>query len=62
MKSSLFIDVWFCLAIVEGDRNNNKDLSININRIDDLKSDSVIFQQNIVKIKNISKKLKNLLN
>ena len=41
---------------------NNKDLSININRIDDLKSDSVEFQQNIVKIKNISKKLKNLLN
>jgi hypothetical protein len=22
-KSSLFIDEWFCLATVEGDRNNN---------------------------------------
>ena len=50
------------LAYEKLSKNNNKDLSININRIDDLKSDSVIFQQNIVKIKNISKKLKNLLN
>jgi DNA-binding transcriptional MerR regulator len=43
-------------------KNNNKNSSININNIDHLKVDSIKFQQNIVKIKNISKNLKNLLN
>ena len=43
-------------------KNNNKNVSINTTHIDNLKSDSVKFRQNIVKIKNISKNLKNLLN
>jgi DNA-binding transcriptional MerR regulator len=40
-------------------KNNNKNLSLNI---DNLTGDSMKFRQNIVKIKNISNTLKNLLN
>ena len=43
-------------------KKNNINLSINNNKIDNLKDDSPKYQQNINKIKNISKKLKNLLN
>jgi DNA-binding transcriptional MerR regulator len=43
-------------------KKNNVNLSINNNKIDNLKGDSQKYQQNINKIKNISKKLKNLLN
>ena len=43
-------------------RNNNKNSSIKTNNIDSLNDDSIKFRQNIVKIKNISKKLKSLLN
>ena len=43
-------------------KNNNKNSSININNVDDLKSDSIKYSKNIDKIKNISKSLKNLLN
>jgi DNA-binding transcriptional MerR regulator len=43
-------------------KNNNKNSSININNVDDLKSDSIKYRKNIDKIKNISKSLKNLLN
>ena len=43
-------------------KKNNINLSINNNKIDNLKGDSPKYQQNIIKIKNISKKLKNLLN
>ena len=43
-------------------KKNNINLSINNNKIDNLKGDSLKYQQNINKIKNISKKLKNLLN
>ena len=43
-------------------KNNNKNLSINIKNIENLKGDSVKYQINIDKIKNISKNLKNLLN
>ena len=43
-------------------RSNNKKSSIKTNNIDDLDGDSIKFRQNIVKIKNISKKLKSLLN
>ena len=42
-------------------KKNNINLSINNNKIDNLKGDSPKYQQNINKIKNISKKLKNLL-
>ena len=42
-------------------KNNNKNFLNNIN-IDNLRSDSIKIRQNIVKIKNISKNLKNLLN
>ena len=42
-------------------KNNNKNSSININNIDNLKGDSIKFRQNIIKLKNISKNLKNLL-
>ena len=41
---------------------NNKNLFISKNNIDNLQSDSTKFRQNISKIKNISKKLKCLLN
>ena len=43
-------------------KNNNKNVSINTTHTDNLKGDSAKFRQNIVKIKNISKNLKNLLN
>jgi DNA-binding transcriptional MerR regulator len=43
-------------------KKNNINLSIINNKIDYLKGDSLKYQQNINKIKNISKKLKNLLN
>ena len=43
-------------------KNNNINSSININNIDNLKGDSIKYRQNINKIKNISTKLKNLLN
>jgi DNA-binding transcriptional MerR regulator len=43
-------------------KNNNKNPSIKINNNDNLKGDSLKISTNIVKIKNISKKLKNLLN
>ena len=43
-------------------RNNNKNSSIKTNNIDNLNDDSIKFRQNIVKIKNISKKLKSLFN
>ena len=43
-------------------RNNNKNSSIKTNNIDNLNDDSIKFRQNIVKIKNISNKLKSLLN
>ena len=43
-------------------KNNNKNVSINNYNIDNIKADSIRFRQNINKIKNISKNLKNLLN
>ena len=43
-------------------KKNNKNLSINSNNNKNLSGDSFKFQQNIDKIKNISTKLKNLLN
>ena len=43
-------------------KNNNKYSSIKTKNIDNEKSDSIKYQQNIDKIKNISKNLKNLLN
>jgi len=43
-------------------KKNNKNSIINTDSIDNLKGDFLKFQQNIVKIKNISKNLKNLLN
>ena len=43
-------------------KNNIKNSSLNINNIDNLKGDSIKYRKNIVKIKNISKNLKNLLN
>ena len=43
-------------------KNNNKNSSIKTNNIDNLNDDSIKFRQNIVKIINISKKLKSLLN
>jgi DNA-binding transcriptional MerR regulator len=42
-------------------KKNNINLSIINNNIDNLKADSLKYRQNIDKIKNISKKLKNLL-
>ena len=42
-------------------KNNIKNSSLNINNIDNLKGDSIKYRKNIVKIKNISKNLKNLL-
>ena len=43
-------------------KNKDKDSSLNLNNTDNLKSDSLKFRQNIIKIQNISKNLKNLLN
>ena len=43
-------------------KKNNKNSLINTHNIDNLKDDSIKFQQKIIKIKNISKNLKNLLN
>ena len=43
-------------------KNNNKNSSINNNNTDNIKGDSLKFRENIVKIKNISKSLKSLLN
>ena len=43
-------------------KNNNKNSSINNNNTDNIKGDSLKFRENIVKIKNISKSLKILLN
>ena len=43
-------------------KKNNKNSLINTNNIDNLNDDSIKFRQNILKIKNISKNLKNLLN
>lgn len=43
-------------------KKNNINLSINNNNIDNLRGDSLKYRQNINKIKNISIKLKNLLN
>ena len=43
-------------------KNNNKNSSININNTDNLKGDSIKLRQNNLKIKNISKNLKDLLN
>jgi DNA-binding transcriptional MerR regulator len=42
-------------------KNNNKNSSIKFNNNDNLKNDSLNFRKNIVKIKNISKNLKDLL-
>ena len=43
-------------------KNINKNSSTNNVNIDNFKDDSIKFRQNIVKIKNISKNLKDLLN
>ena len=43
-------------------KNNNINSYTNTNNIDNLKGDSIKYRQNINKIKNISKNLKNLLN
>jgi DNA-binding transcriptional MerR regulator len=43
-------------------KNNYKKSSINTNNNDNLKADSIKFHENIDKIKNISRNLKNLLN
>ena len=43
-------------------KNNNNNLSSNFSHNDNLKSDSLRFRLNIVKIKNISQRLKDLLN
>jgi len=43
-------------------KKNNKNSSLNINNTDELKGDSINCRQNIIKIKSISKNLKNLLN
>ena len=43
-------------------KNNNKNSSLKIKNIDNLEDDSIKYQKNIGKIKNISKNLKNLLN
>ena len=43
-------------------KNNKKNSSINLNNNDILKSDSIKFQKNIDKIKNISDSLKKLIN
>ena len=43
-------------------KNNNKNSSLNNSNNDNIKGDSPKFINNIDKIKNISKKLKNLLN
>ena len=43
-------------------KNNKKNSSINLNNNDILKSDSIKFQKNIDKIKNISHSLKKLIN
>ena len=43
-------------------KNNNKNSLIKYNKVDNQISDSLKNSQNIIKIKNISKKLKNLLN
>ncbi len=43
-------------------KNNIKNSSLNTNNIDNLKGDSIKYRENIVKIKNISENLKNLLN
>ena len=43
-------------------KKNKKNSLINTNNIDNLNDDSIKFQQNVDKIKNISKNLKKLLN
>ena len=43
-------------------KKNNKNSSTGSNNIDNIEEDSMRFRQNIVKIKKISKNLKNLLN
>jgi DNA-binding transcriptional MerR regulator len=43
-------------------KKNNKNLLLSSNNIDNFKSDSLKFRQNIDKIKKISRNLKNLLN
>ena len=43
-------------------KNNKKNLSLNINKLGNLKGDSLKLDQNMVKIKNISNNLKKLLN
>ena len=43
-------------------KNNNKNTSIKYNNTDNIKNDSLINQQNIIKIKKISNNLKKLLN
>jgi DNA-binding transcriptional MerR regulator len=50
------------LAYLNLSKNNNKNLLIKPNSTENLKGDSIKSKQNIVKIKNISRKLKNLLN
>ena len=42
-------------------KKNNKNSSLSSNNIDNLQGDSLKFRQNIIKIKHISKKLKDLL-
>ena len=42
-------------------KNKNKNSLMSSNNVDNLSDDSIEFRQNITKIKNISKKLKNLL-
>ena len=42
-------------------KNNNKNSSLNINKVDNLKGDSIKINQNILKLQNISKNLKDLL-
>ena len=43
-------------------KKNHKYSSVKVTNIDSLNGDSIKFQKKIVRIKNISKKLKNLLN
>ena len=43
-------------------KNNNKNLSLNYNNKEKFRDDSSKLRQNIAKIKNISKKMKDLLN
>ena len=52
----------FTLAYEILSKSHNKNSSINMNNSNDLIGDSIKFRKNIVKIKQISKNLKNLLN